>query len=326
MDERSPSAETGASAFPVHPAAELFPMLNGEDYTQLRDDIKKNGLLEPIWLCDGQILDGRNRFRACEELGIEPKFQSYTGDSPAAHVWSLNGIRRHLTKSQRAAIAVEMLPHLEAEAAKRKAQAPGAPQGAKKSHVPESAQQTDRVSSRSVEIAAKRVGVGKTLVQSAKQVKKHDPLLFEKVKSGEVEVEPAVRAVRKGEAPPPKPTRQPVEIRVQRIRELAKTGHRAEQIAAEMHITAETVRLYAGKHGITLPDATIGRGRRIEATRVVSQTVDGISGFAIGLQTIGNDYSSINADDARAWAESLDEAWPVLLKLRKKLREIADGN
>lgn len=310
------SVGVGASAFPVHPAANLFPMLNGEDYTQLRDDIEKNGLLEPIWLCDGQLLDGRNRFRACEELGIEPKFQSYTGDSPAAHVWSLNGVRRHLTKSQRAAIAVEMLPHLEAEAAKRTG---GRPPAGQKPML-----KSTRVSSTAA--AGKQVGVGRSIVERARKVKAADPELFEKVKSGEVQVESALRSIRDGAEVPSKPKREPLEIRIQQIRDLIQKGNRAEQIASALGLSGERVRQLARENGITLPDAALGKARRIDATRVVSQTVDGISGFAIGLQTIGNDYSSINSDDAKAWAESLDEAWPVLLKLRKKLREIADGN
>ncbi len=104
-----------------HPAANLLPMLTGEDYDALKSDIAANGQLEPIWLHpDGRILDGRNRYCACRDLGIEPQFRTWNGQGSAvAFVVSLNLHRRHLSASQRAALAVDVLPMLEAEARER---------------------------------------------------------------------------------------------------------------------------------------------------------------------------------------------------------------
>lgn len=83
-----------------HEAANLFPMMIGDDYTALRDDIKANGLLEPIVIYDGKILDGRNRYTACLDLGIEPRYEAFEGTDPVAYVISKNLHRRHLTKEQ----------------------------------------------------------------------------------------------------------------------------------------------------------------------------------------------------------------------------------
>ena len=91
-----------------HEAANLFPMMIGDDYTALRDDIKANGLLEPIVIYDGKILDGRNRYTACLDLGIEPRYEAFEGTDPVAYVISKNLHRRHLTKEQQVEVRRQM--------------------------------------------------------------------------------------------------------------------------------------------------------------------------------------------------------------------------
>ena len=54
-----------------HPVSEIFPLMQGEQYDQLVQNIRDNGLLEPIWLHEDQIVDGRNRYRACLDAGVE---------------------------------------------------------------------------------------------------------------------------------------------------------------------------------------------------------------------------------------------------------------
>ena len=63
-------------------------MMDEDSFSRLKADIKGNGLIEPIWLFDSKILDGRNRYKACAELDIEPKYKVYTGNSPTAFVVS----------------------------------------------------------------------------------------------------------------------------------------------------------------------------------------------------------------------------------------------
>lgn len=86
-----------------HPASEVFPAMTPDRFSELKTDIETHGLLEPITLCDGMILDGRNRYRACIELGIDPSTREYDGN-PWTYVWSLNGQRRDLSQDQRAQI------------------------------------------------------------------------------------------------------------------------------------------------------------------------------------------------------------------------------
>lgn len=85
-----------------HAIADIFPLMDGQPLADLTDDIKTHGLREPIWLYEGQILDGRNRWRACQAAGVEPVFADYQDDDPVGFVVSLNLHRRHLNESQRA--------------------------------------------------------------------------------------------------------------------------------------------------------------------------------------------------------------------------------
>ncbi len=100
-----------------HPVASIFPMLTGDDYRELRDDIARNGLLESIWTYQNQIIDGRNRYTACLDAGVQPHFREWDGNgSLVSFVVSLNLKRRHLSSSQRAMAALEVERQLSEEA------------------------------------------------------------------------------------------------------------------------------------------------------------------------------------------------------------------
>lgn len=91
-----------------HPYSEVFPLIEGAPFDELVGDIKANGLREKIWLYDGKILDGRNRFLACRQAKVAPAYRKYAGKDPLAFVISLNIRRRHLNESQRAMAAARI--------------------------------------------------------------------------------------------------------------------------------------------------------------------------------------------------------------------------
>ena len=92
----------------IHPICDLFPRMPGPEFVALKKDIRENGLLEPIWLYDGKVLDGRHRHFACQEVGVEPRYRQYEGSNPLGFVISLNLNRRHLSESQRAMVAANL--------------------------------------------------------------------------------------------------------------------------------------------------------------------------------------------------------------------------
>jgi hypothetical protein len=92
----------------IHPAAQLFPLMQGAEFDELVADIVEHGLREPVvFTPDGELLDGRNRWRACAKAGVEPARREETSE-PWAYVLSTNVHRRHLTEPQRAMIAARV--------------------------------------------------------------------------------------------------------------------------------------------------------------------------------------------------------------------------
>lgn len=182
----------------VHPEANGFPMMRDDELQQLVDDIQRNGLVCPIELYQGKIIDGRNRLKACELAGVEPEFieiELYDGCTVAEYAWTMNGARRHLTAAQRAAYAAEyLLPVLEAKAKERLKTNENGSRGLPKAKMPEAGQARDE--------AAKQVGVAARYVSDAKRIKEEAPEVFEQLKSGELTMP---KAKRMASPPPPKP-------------------------------------------------------------------------------------------------------------------------
>src|SRR5262249_47941335 len=104
-----------------HPYADIFPLIEGDALLELAEDIKANGLHHPILLAeDGSIADGRNRYRACKLVGIEPTFEKWDGKGSLLDlIISLNLKRRHMSVGQRSDAAAAASDFYAEEARKR---------------------------------------------------------------------------------------------------------------------------------------------------------------------------------------------------------------
>jgi ParB-like chromosome segregation protein Spo0J len=89
--------------FTVHPAAAVFPLIEGDEFDDLCDSIRSHGVQHPAVVRGTELLDGRNRMRACERL----KAEGWAGSCPAVEwkddgrnvaewIWDTNAIRRHM--------------------------------------------------------------------------------------------------------------------------------------------------------------------------------------------------------------------------------------
>ena len=87
----------------LHPLTQKYPPMEADEFAAFQADLAAHGQKNPIWLFEGKVLDGRNRLRACLELGLDPVFAEFAGTEAeaAAFVDSQNLHRRHLSREWR---------------------------------------------------------------------------------------------------------------------------------------------------------------------------------------------------------------------------------
>jgi N6-adenosine-specific RNA methylase IME4/ParB-like chromosome segregation protein Spo0J len=169
----------------THKFADIFPMIEVEELDQLKADIKEHGLLQPIILYEDKILDGRNRLKACNEMGVEPKFETYRGNKPLEYVISENLKRRHLSASQRAVIGYDVLPLLEEEARKRMISGKNQ-YNSPVVLIPQPIKKQQEKENKSAFQAGKIVNVGEKYMREVKKLKEaHKEKEIEQIRSGE---------------------------------------------------------------------------------------------------------------------------------------------
>lgn len=190
-----------------HPIANIFPLMDGEEYEALKTDIENNGLLEPIWAYEDKILDGRNRYRACQDVGVKPQYKKWQGDSPISFVVSLNIRRRHLSSAQRAAAAIkaeELMEELKREAKDRQAvagssSAPGRPKEKDVEKIPQVSQGKTR------DKAAELFHTNGKYIDTCNILKDNAPDLLDQIAQGTMSIPKAKREYNQRTKQPPKP-------------------------------------------------------------------------------------------------------------------------
>lgn len=163
----------------------MFPMASEHEIEDMSKDIKKRGLLNPIITMDGTILDGRNRFEACQRCGVEPKYEEYKGKDALGDVLSWNLHRRQLSTSQRALVASRLANMTRIDASTLGVTARGIE--------PKALMPLVKVTN---EEAAKMLNVSERIVKQAKAVQREAPELTKKIETGEITVGQAEKEIR----------------------------------------------------------------------------------------------------------------------------------
>lgn len=175
----------------LHELCSIFPKLDEYDFNNLVDSIRSKGLIEPITLSkDGLVLDGQNRYLACLEAGIEPRFVEFDGDDLISFVLSKNMHRRHLSKGQQAAIISSMADWENAHEV-------GSNQHSRVVNINHPLS--------TIEGRSEESGASRSTQKKADAVSKADPDLVKKVARGEVSLEQAVKQVAPQLTVKPKP-------------------------------------------------------------------------------------------------------------------------
>ena len=110
--------------------------------------------------------------------------------------------------------------------------------------------------------------------------------------------------------------------RIAQVRQLAESSHSSRQIAEIMGMGITSLRRFAIRHDITIPaDAVIpDRTRKIDPTRVITQTVDALEGLAMGLQLLTtDDYASLDKAPLKEWTKSLTGSLSTVNHMKKEV-------
>ena len=201
----------------------IFPEAKAEDYNRLLEDIKSNGYdkTQPITIYEGEIIDGWNRQRACDEIGIKPEYVTFNGtDGEAIALVMRTNKRRNLNSGQWACIAAEAddLLAVIAEQVERERRVKQAETQAKDNgYSPELAAITPPITKveaeRFADLSGKKLpnspdeqktatkaaelfNTNRTYVNQAVKMKTAAPEVFEKVKAGKMTMQDANKAVR----------------------------------------------------------------------------------------------------------------------------------
>jgi protein gp37 len=229
---------TKLGPYEVHPFADDFPLVEGDEFDELVRSIKEHGLRDPIVLTYDKcvLVDGRNRYRACVAAGVDPVFESlperYTETMILDFIADKNIKRRQLTNGQRAFAALQYVELYEKAAPPNKRGESGTTSGGRfitdststasadlrspwpvpisKEELAELQVSTpDRRERKSSERAAKAVGVSGRAVEQAKAIAQDAPDLAEKVKQGKESLDAAYRQTRQRIKDKPKPEPAP---------------------------------------------------------------------------------------------------------------------
>lgn len=320
-----------------HEIANVFPLMTDAELNDLAHDIAAHGLRVPILLhADGRILDGRNRYRACERAHTLPRFETWNGEGSIVDlVITLNLKRRHLTPSQcgLAAARLERFTHggdrQHAENATTSSNGPHGP--------------LSKVT------AGKLLNVGHQTVGRGRRVLDHGtPTLIAAVERGAVTVAAAAdvtrlpaaeqdalveagtvpqaaEAFRKSRRHVPRGARNNSRTRdgqreqLARLADLAATGHDSKQIAAVIGRRVETVRALLRRYHIDCPgDRTRGTQHHHKADRIVTELVLAAEHVMAGTELI--DFAQLTSDKLADWIATLEPARDALSTFIRRLK------
>ena len=198
--------------YPISFLALAFPPLSPAQYSRLLASIIAHGLIHPIVIWRGQVIDGLHRLKACLEAGVEPRYEVLHDDAdPFQYLAGVNVPHRDMTQNDKARLAYDMSQYSK----------PGRPRATDENSA--------HVRNLTQGEAAELVGVSKRLVSDASRVLSEDstavPALQEAVRERLVGCRDAAMVVD-----------QPREVQIRGMELMAQTEVRTIKRAVEREI------------------------------------------------------------------------------------------
>jgi len=311
------------------------------DLQSLAASIDQLGLLQPVLIgADNRLIAGGRRLEAARSLGWE-SIPVYVIDSLTEAATRLraerdeNTERKAMTPSELVSLA-RAIEEVEAPKAKERmaeagrSAAPGRP--AERSA--DDGGPLPRTRHETREVVAEAVGIGRTNLGYAKKIvaraEQGDPAAIAAKEHMDTtgKVMPAYeqmigRRVSHRERADPNhvPNRAKRADRVQQITDMAEQGYSSRQISERLGVRDDHVRKMARDEGITIQaDKAIGRTRRHDSNRIVTETVNSLAGLSMGVDLIN--YDDLDMGQVPHWAISLNESFRTLNRFRKQIKEM----
>lgn len=273
--------ELDVLTLPVHPAADVFPMLDDDELSELANDIAETGLQTPLVVgeLNGEmvLIDGRNRRRACQLVNVEPTYQLFTGDA-VEFILSANIHRRHLTKGQRAMAVAKICP--------------------------ETGQSTRKV--------AATADVGKSRVHQARSVLRFAPDLADSVLSGAASLDAAYQTAQQR-----KHASEGEEGRFNRLK--AGSPELATEVAeGRLTLQGAEAEWEARKHRVRVQQVAVSKNlatfRLFDGTTATDKHLDEVASVLISAPDVFREAAGLTVDEYLSAITKIIERGHLILK------------
>ena len=190
----------------------LIPSLSSEEFHQLTENCKRDGILDSLKVWNGILIDGHNRYRIAEELDLNYQIEEMEFPNREAAIrWIiLNQFgRRNLSAYDRSVLALKLKPVIAEKAKEKQSEAGGAVR-----------QKSDKAVVDTKKELAKVAGVSHDTIHKVETIEKNAPeSVKEAVRSGDVSINQAYRNIMQEQTPHPKTTKQKEYAEVQEAKE-----------------------------------------------------------------------------------------------------------
>lgn len=302
----------------------LISFLTAAELEELESSLKAEGCRDPLILWNFILLDGHNRYEICNRLHIPFTTRSIEcADRESAKEWILTNqlARRNLTLYQRSKLVLQREDIVKARAKEK--QLSGLKRGNEMPVTKNYSESVDRNTRTADSRLGQMAGTSLQTIGRVREIEKHaSPEENDLLAKGEISINKVFKRIqlrKQADGADSKQQKKPRAVRIKQIADLARTGHRASQIAEKLGMAIESIRIIAKEERITLPDAIIGRTRNPDVNIIISETVMAAMSLTAGLNLVDSRLDRLDGSRVDEWINSLRQSIAILNSLVNKI-------